>query len=69
MNNMIMRFTKDSGVYPINKNIKKYKKTEYYTDHPILIYQMNIPISLIEEYEEITTFDIKYFISKGLRNL
>ena len=60
MNNMRTGLTKESGVYHIKNMGKKIKNTKVpniISDHPILIYEMNIPIPLRGEFEEITTFD------------
>ena len=60
MNNMKTNFTKESNVYHIKNmgtKINKITLPKIISDHPMLIYQMNIPIPFKEEFEEITLFD------------
>ena len=60
MNNMVTKFSKKSGVHHIKnmrKKIKNIKVPKVIIDHPIIIYQMNMTITLCEEFEEIDTFD------------
>ena len=50
----------DSNVYHIKnmgKRINKINLPKIISDHPMLVYQMNIPIPLKGSYEEITIFD------------
>ena len=59
MNNMLTGFSKESGVYQIKNmrpRMKNIKISKVISDHPILIYQMNIFIPLHEGYEEINIF-------------
>ena len=60
MNKMNTGYTIDSNVYHIKnmgKRVDKINLPKIISDHPMLIYQMNIPIPLKGSYEEITFFD------------
>lgn len=60
LNKMNTGFTIESNIYHIKnmgKRINKINLPKIISDHPMLIYQMNIPIPLKNNFEEITIFD------------